>query len=76
MQPKSPKDYKWIRNSGLAFGVGAELVAPIVVGYFIGAWLDGKFRTDPWLMIVFTFIGIGAGFVNLFRLVSKISKDD
>jgi len=60
----------------LASGIGIELVAPIVVGYFLGAWLDRKFHTDPWLMMILSLLGIAAGFVNLFIIVNKISKDD
>ncbi|MHB9126451.1 MAG: AtpZ/AtpI family protein [Armatimonadota bacterium] len=66
---------KWIRNAGLASTAGLVLVVSIVIGYFFGTWLDKKFGTEPYLMLLFTVLGIAAGFIELFRLVSQISQD-
>lgn len=40
--------------------------ASIVVGFFIGHFLDKWLKTDPWLTLIFIFYGIIAGFYNLF----------
>lgn len=32
------------------------LVAPIVISYFLGTWLDNKYHTKPWLFLTFTII--------------------
>lgn len=57
----------------MAFGIygalGFQLVAAILIGVFGGQWLDKKFGTDPWLMMLGLFLGAGAGFYNLFRIV-------
>jgi F0F1-type ATP synthase assembly protein I len=37
------------------------------IGFLIGYWLDPVFHTSPWLKIIFTTLGIAAGFVQLFR---------
>lgn len=50
---------------GLAFPVA------IVLGFFLGRWLDGVFGMRPWLTITFTALGIVAAFVNLFRASAK-----
>lgn len=52
---------------GLAFRVGVELVAGVAVGAGIGYALDRWLGTGPWLMIVFFFLGAGAGMMNVFR---------
>lgn len=67
---------KWIRNAGLASSIGLVLVISTVIGYAIGNWLDGKFGTGPWLMLVFTLLGIIAGFVQIFRLANQLSKEE
>ena len=54
--------------------VGMVLVASLLVGYFIGNWLDGKLGTGPWLMVSGVFLGTAAGFVQLFRTVSRGQK--
>jgi F0F1-type ATP synthase assembly protein I len=52
--------------------VGTVLVTCIVLGYLFGHWLDGKLGTDPWLGVVGVVLGSVAGFVQLFRTVSKL----
>lgn len=54
--------------------VGTTLVACIVVGYLLGSTLDRKFGTSPWLVVVGVLLGTAAGFVGLFRMVSRNLK--
>lgn len=56
---------------GLAFRIGIELVAALVVGVGIGWLLDVWLDTKPWLMVVFFFLGAGAGILNVYRTVSS-----
>lgn len=67
--------YGW-RRAGSASTAGIVLVVCIAIGYFLGAWLDRTFGTDPWLMLVFTLLGVAAGFIEMFRIVLRVSKDD
>lgn len=66
---------KWIRGAGLASTVGIVLVVCTVIGYVFGSWLDRVFGTEPWLMLLFTLMGIAAGFIEMFRIVAQISKE-
>ncbi len=43
------------------------LPSSIAVGLFIGYYLDKLFRTQPWLLLVFTVLGIFSGFYSLIR---------
>ena len=54
--------------------VGTVLVACIVVGYFLGSYLDRKLGTSPWLVVAGVVLGTAAGFVELFRAVSRNLK--
>jgi len=54
--------------------VGSILVACIVCGYFLGSYLDRKLGTSPWLVVTGVFLGTAAGFVELFRIVSRNLK--
>jgi ATP synthase protein I len=54
--------------------VGTVLVSCIVLGYLLGHWLDGKWGTDPWLGVVGVVLGSLAGFLELFRTVSRTLK--
>jgi ATP synthase protein I len=53
---------------GQAMRVGIELVAGVAVGSLIGYLLDHWLGTRPWLMIVFFFLGSGAGMMNVYRV--------
>ena len=54
--------------------VGTTLVGCIVVGYFLGSFLDRKLGTSPWLVVAGVLLGTAAGFVGLFRMVSRNLK--
>ena len=53
---------------GLAFRVGVELVSALAIGVAIGWLLDRWLGTRPWLMLVFIFLGGGAGILNVYRM--------
>jgi ATP synthase protein I len=59
----------------MASGIGFVLVLSIVIGFLIGYGLDRLLGTSPWLMIVFTLLGVTAGFIELFKIVLGMSKD-
>ena len=54
--------------------VGTVLVGCIVIGYFLGSYLDRKLGTGPWLVVAGVMLGTAAGFVGLFRTVSRNLK--
>jgi ATP synthase protein I len=51
--------------------VGIELGAAVLIGLWVGQWLDGKFGTTPWLLLVGLGIGMAAGFRSVFRLLKS-----
>jgi ATP synthase protein I len=57
---------------GFALRIGTELVAGIAVGVAIGLGLDYWLDSRPWFMIVFFFLGAGAGMLNVYRTVTGI----
>ena len=61
---------------GSAFRLGTELVAAVVVGTIIGFILDNWFGTKPWFIIIFFFIGVIAGIMNVIRVANNMQKKD
>lgn len=57
---------------GLAVHIVAELVVALIVGVGAGIMLDKWLETAPWFLVVFLFLGAGAGIFNVYRLVSGI----
>ena len=63
-------------GSALAFGwrIGIELLGAIVVAVFIGWAIDHWLGTRPWGMVVFFFLGIAAGMLNVYRAVTGLGR--
>jgi len=59
---------------GMAMRLVAELVSGLIVGLMIGWFLDKWFGTKPWLLIVFIFLGLGAGIFNVMRAARQIEE--
>jgi putative F0F1-ATPase subunit (Ca2+/Mg2+ transporter) len=54
-------------------GGGVEFAGAILLGVFGGHWLDHRWGTGPWLLLVGTFAGAAAGFYNLYRAIAPTS---
>ena len=61
-------------NIGQAFKLSTELVAAVLVGTIIGFILDNWFDTKPWLIIIFFFVGVVAGILNVIRSAKKLQN--
>ena len=71
---KDQKNPKSSSNMGTAFKMSTELVSAVAVGTIIGFILDSTFGTKPWLIIIFFFIGVVAGIINVIRSAKKMQK--
>lgn len=63
---------KLIRTLGYLSTVGLSMAFSIGIGALIGFYLDRKFETKPWLLLVFLGLGIVAAFRNLYLMYKKI----
>lgn len=50
---------------------GINMLVPIFICSFAGMFLDWKFKTSFWTVVLF-FVGAMAGFTNVFRFAKKI----
>ncbi len=62
-------------NLGQALHLGIEMAACLAVGGGLGWLLDSWLDTKPWLLVVFVFIGFGAGMRNAFRTAKRFSEE-
>lgn len=60
--------------------IGLHLVSGPLVGFAMGYGLDYWLDIHPWGKLVMLFIGIGAGFLNVYRdtqiLLNKMNRQD
>ena len=59
---------------GTAFKMSTELVPAVAVGTIIGFILDKTFGTKPWLILIFFFVGVIAGIINVFKSAKNMQK--
>tara|TARA_A100001011_G_scaffold394485_1_gene487021 strand:- start:631 stop:906 length:276 start_codon:yes stop_codon:yes gene_type:complete len=59
---------------GAAFKMSTELVSAVAVGTIIGFILDNWFGTKPWLILIFFFVGVIAGIMNVIKSAKKMQK--
>src|SRR5262245_62511674 len=57
-------------------GIGFEIVAPVLLGVFAGRWLDTRWGSRPWLLIVGSVLGIVVGFYSFLRRFLPIGRAD
>jgi ATP synthase protein I len=65
-----------LRNAAQLSAIGLTLVLATVIGFGMGFLLDRWLGTRPWLMMLFTILGIVAGFVEMIRAVTRASEDE
>lgn len=58
----------------VAFRIGAELVAAMIVGVGGGLLLDRWLGTAPWGLIVLFFLGAAAGMMNVYRAMTGLGS--
>ena len=68
------KNGKTPSSIGTAFKLSTELVSAVAVGTIIGFILDKTFGTKPWLILIFFFVGVVAGIINVFRSAKNMQK--
>jgi F0F1-type ATP synthase assembly protein I len=65
------------RSLAMVSSMGISVVLAIGIGVWFGLTLDRWFGTKPWFFYIFLFIGIAAGFKNIYVIAGReIRKND
>ena len=59
---------KIMQGIALITQIGISMIVPIILGIFIGRFLDNLIGTNNIFLFVFIIIGVGAAFLNLFKV--------
>lgn len=65
-------DPAYLSGLSKAGSIGLHLVSGIVVGTGAGYFLDKWLGTQPWLLLLFMFFGIVAGFKNVYTDTKRL----
>lgn len=55
--------------------MGFTMVATILLSLVVGLWLDERFGTSPWGVLVAMVVGATAGSIAIYRLISGVLRD-
>ena len=55
-------------------GMGLDLAAAVGVGALLGWWIDRRFETDPWGVVICSSIGIIGGLLNFVRAAQAAAR--
>ena len=61
-------------GAGFAFKISTELIAALIVGVGMGLIVDNYLGTKPFGLIIFFILGSFAGFLNIYRVMRRIEK--
>ena len=63
-------------GAGFGFKISTEIIAALVVGVGIGLIVDKYLGTKPFGLIIFFIFGAFAGFLNVYRVMRRIEKQE
>lgn len=72
MKNEGKKNFDWNLAVRLAMILSSWVVFPIIIGFFVGSYLDKKYNSSPkWLLIV-----LGVSFlISIIGLVKDVLKE-
>ena len=59
-RPEKKSSAGGLRTAGLLLSIPTLLIVSPMVGFFVGSWLDRRFRTEPWLGLAGLAVGFAA----------------
>ena len=58
-------------------GAGLQFALAILLFVYLGQWLDRRFGTEPWLLLIGVFVGAGGGFYSIYRkLMADLRREE
>jgi F0F1-type ATP synthase assembly protein I len=71
-EPDKKKRGRRVAALEIAFSAVPALVAALVGGYFVGAWLDNHFGVKPVCQAVGVLLGAAYGMMRIIQLAMKL----
>jgi F0F1-type ATP synthase assembly protein I len=71
VRPVSP-----IVRYGRYGAVAFEFSGGIAAGAIIGWWVDAKFGTQPYALVVMTLLAVVGGFIRLVQVLRRLERHD
>jgi ATP synthase protein I len=63
------------RQTNVAYRVLVDMIAGLLVGGFLGYWLDRWWGSKPYMLVAMTILGFAGGMTNAWRAIKSYAKD-
>lgn len=71
------EDQRASRAAGKYAGIGLQFAASVLLFLYAGQWLDRRFHTAPWGVLVGVLVGASAAFYSMYRrLMADLERDE
>ena len=74
-EPAKPQIEDQMSQANMAWRMVIEMVSGLGIGFGIGYGLDVLLGTQPWLMVLFTLLGLAAGIKVMIRSAQEMQKE-
>ena len=75
--PQAPDPrFRGFRDAGLLLAIPTLLIVSPLVGFFIGAWVDRKLGTSPWMVILGLILGFAAAGRETYMIYRRYQADE
>lgn len=68
MKPEEKREI--LRALGAVGNIGFTLASSVIVGLFLGRWIDGYLHTSPWVSVIGIIVGAISGFWSIYKQIS------
>lgn len=62
-------------NWGRLAGIGIQMAVGVGLGLGIGIWIDKRYGTEPWGVLIGSMLGLAGGMYLLIKDAIRINKD-
>lgn len=65
-----------LRSASLLLAIPTLLIVSPLVGFFVGGWLDRRFKTSPWITVVGLVLGFVAAGRETYRIYRRYMAEE
>ena len=71
MPPNDKERRELVRALSFLSQIAFLIIGCVAAGVFLGNFLDNFFGTSPWLLLLFSLLGVAAAFKSIYDLAKK-----
>ncbi|MBB5174078.1 AtpZ/AtpI family protein [Texcoconibacillus texcoconensis] len=65
-----------VKKVALMSTISSYFIGSVVGGVLLGYWLDARFDTDPWLLLIGFFVGLSGAIFGITQVIRHFLGDN